>query len=78
MGNSPYGWFLIGVGLLLVVVALLAGTPWLGRHPGFGWLQGASSPPDHHPGSDWLQEVGVIIGILAIVAGFFLGRAASR
>ncbi len=75
MGNSTYGWFLIGMGVLLLVASLLAGTSWLGRHRGFGWLQGVTSPLERHPGSAWLQEVGVIIGILAIVAGFFLRRA---
>jgi hypothetical protein len=47
----------------LVLVSLFADPLCLGRHPDFGWL----------------QEAGVIIGILAITAGFYLrGRAPRR
>ena len=78
MGNSTYGWFVIGMGVLLLVVSLLTATSSLGGHPGFGWLQEVASPLERHPGFEWLQEVGVIIGILAIVVGFYLRRAIYR
>jgi hypothetical protein len=38
MGNSIDGWFLIDIGVLLIGASLLAGTPSLRRHSGFGWL----------------------------------------
>ena len=47
---------LIGVGVLIALVLLFADPLRLGRYPGFGWL----------------QEVGVIVGCLAILAGFYL------
>jgi hypothetical protein len=54
------GQALIGVGVLVAAVSLLANPLGLARYPGFGWV----------------QEIGVIIGILAILAGFHLrGRA---
>lgn len=53
---------LIGVGVLVAAVSLLANRLGLGRYPGFGWV----------------QEVGVIIGILAILAGFYLRGRAPR
>jgi hypothetical protein len=53
---------LIGVGVLVALVSLLADPLRLGRYPGFGWL----------------QEVGVIVGCLAILAGFYLRGQASR
>lgn len=53
---------LIGVGVLVTAVSLLANPLGLGRYPGFGWA----------------QEVGVIIGILAILAGFYLRGRAPR
>lgn len=53
---------LIGVGVLVALVSLLADPLRLGRYPGFGWL----------------QEVGVIVGLLAILAGFCLRGRASR
>lgn len=74
MGNSTYGWFLIGLGVLLLVVSLLTGTSSLGWHPSFGWLQEVASPLERRPGFEWLPEAGVIIGILAIVVGFYLRR----
>ena len=45
---------LIGVGAFVAAVSLLANPLGLARYPDFGWL----------------PEVGVIIGILAILAGF--------
>jgi len=53
---------LIGVGVFVAAVSLLANPLGLGRYPGFGWA----------------QEVGVIIGILAILAGFYLRGRAPR
>jgi hypothetical protein len=53
---------LIDVGVLVALVSLLADPLRLGRYPGFGWL----------------QEVGVIGGLLAILAGFYLRGRASR
>ena len=52
---------LIGVGVLVAAVSLLANPLGLARYPDFGWL----------------PEVGVIIGILAILAGFSAGPGAS-
>jgi hypothetical protein len=53
---------LIGVGVLVALVSLLADPLRLGRYPGLGWL----------------QEVGVIVGCLAILAGFYLRGRESR
>jgi hypothetical protein len=53
---------LIGVGAFVAAVSLLANPLGLGRYPGFGWL----------------REVGVIIGILAILVGFYLRGRAPR
>ena len=53
---------LIGIGVLVAAVSLLANPFGLGRYPGFGWV----------------QEVGVIIGILEILAGFYLRVRAPR
>ena len=53
---------LVGVGVLVAAVSLLANPLGLRRYPGFGWL----------------LEVGVIIGILAILAGFYLRGRAPR
>ena len=48
----------IGVGVLLVLIALFADPLGLGRSPGFGWRQG----------------LGVIIGALVMLAGLYLRR----
>ena len=53
---------LIGVAGLVAAVSLLANPLGLGHYPGFGWV----------------QEVGVIIGILAILAGVYLRGRAPR
>jgi len=49
---------LIGIGILLVVIAVFADPLGLGRNPGFGWKQG----------------LGVVIGALVILAGLYLRR----
>jgi len=46
----------IGVGVLLVLIALFADPLGLGKSAGFGWKQ-------------WL---GVVIGVVVILAGFYL------
>jgi len=48
----------IGVGLLLILIALFADPLGLGRSPGFGWRQG----------------LGVVIGVLVILGGLYLRR----
>jgi hypothetical protein len=47
----------IGIGALLVLIALFADPLGLGR-PGFGWRQG----------------LGLVIGAVVILAGFYLRR----
>jgi hypothetical protein len=49
---------LIGIGALLVVIALFADPLGLGRQSGFGWR----------------QALGVVIGALVILAGLYLRR----
>jgi hypothetical protein len=46
----------IGVGVLLVLIALFADPLGLGRSVGFGWKRG----------------LGVLIGVVVILAGFYL------
>jgi hypothetical protein len=46
----------IGVGVLLGLIALFADPLGLGRSVGFGWKQG----------------LGVLIGVVVILAGFYL------
>ena len=50
--------FLIGIGVLLLLIAALADPLGLGRNPGFGWVQG----------------LGVVIGALVALAGLYLRR----
>ena len=49
---------LIGIGVLLLLIAVFADPLGLGRNPGFGWIQG----------------LGVVIGALVILAGLYLRR----
>jgi hypothetical protein len=49
---------LIGIGVLLLLISVFADPLGLGRHPGFGWMQG----------------LGVVIGALVILAGLYLRR----
>jgi len=58
MNNPMLAWVLIGIGAILVLIALFADPLGLGKSAGFGWKQ-------------WL---GVIIGALIILAGFYLRR----
>ena len=50
--------FLIGIGVLLLLISALADPLGLGRTPGFGWQQG----------------LGVVIGALVALAGLYLRR----
>ena len=61
MGNPVLAWISIGAGVLLVLMSAFADPLGLGRHPGFGWLQG----------------LGVIIGALVIAVGLYLRRRQS-
>ena len=56
MDSPMLAWVGIVVGALIVLVSLFADPLGLGRHPGFGWMQG----------------LGVIIGALVILAGAYL------
>ncbi len=58
MNNPMLAWVLIGIGAILVLIALFADPLGLGKSAGFGWKQ-------------WL---GVVIGALVILAGFYLRR----
>jgi hypothetical protein len=58
MNNPMLAWVLIGIGAILVLIALFADPLGLGKSPGFGWRQG----------------LGVIIGALVMLAGLYLRR----
>ena len=58
MQNPASAKILMIVGILVVVISALADPLGLGRHPGFGWVQG----------------LGVVIGALAIAVGLYLRR----
>ena len=53
---------LIGIGVLLLLISVFADPLGLGRHPGFGWIQG----------------LGVVIGAVVILAGLYLRRRGQR
>ncbi len=53
---------LIGIGVLLLLMSVSADPLGLGRHPGFGWIQG----------------LGVVIGAVVILAGLYLRRRGQR
>lgn len=62
MQNPAFAKILMIVGILVVVISALADPLRLGRHPGFGWLQG----------------LGVVIGVVVLFAGLYLrGKAKS-
>jgi hypothetical protein len=58
MQNPAFAKIVMIVGILVVFISALADPLGLGRHPGFGWIQG----------------VGVVIGALAIAVGLYLRR----
>jgi len=51
-------WVVIGIGALLVLIALFADPLGLGRSPGFGWR----------------QALGVVVGALILLGGLYLRR----
>jgi hypothetical protein len=58
MSNPVFGWIVIGVGVLVVVISLFADLLGLGRSPGFGWR----------------QTLGVVAGALIVLLGVSLRR----
>lgn len=58
MNNPMFAWVVIGVGALLVLIALFADPLGLGGHSGFGWR----------------QALGLVIGAVVVLAGFYLRR----
>jgi hypothetical protein len=58
MSNPVFAWIVIGVGVLLILIALFADPLGLGRSPGFGWR----------------QTLGVVVGALVVAAGVYLRR----
>jgi hypothetical protein len=61
MQNPALAKTLVIVGILIVLISGAADPLGLGRSPGFGWI----------------QMLGVIVGALVIVAGFYLRRRAK-
>ena len=51
-------WLLVGVGVLLFLLSLLANTLGIAMHPGFGWK----------------KTLGVVVGIVLVVVGLFMSR----
>ncbi len=58
MRNPALATTVLIAGILIFLISALADSLGLGRHPGFGWIQG----------------LGVAIGALVIVAGLYLRR----
>ena len=58
MGRPLLARVVIGVGLLLLIIALFADPLGLGRAPGVGWR----------------QTLGAVVGVLVVVAGAYLLR----
>ena len=58
MQNPALAWTAVAVGILIALISALADPLGLGRHPGFGWMQG----------------LGIIIGALVLAAGLYLRR----
>ena len=58
MDNPMLAWVVIGIGALLVLIALFADPLGLGRSPGFGWR----------------QTLGVVVGALILLGGLYLRR----
>lgn len=61
MNNPMLAWVLIGIGAILVLIALFADPLGLGKSAGFGWKQG----------------LGVVIGVVVILGGLYLRRRKS-
>jgi uncharacterized membrane protein len=61
MNNPTLAWVLIGLGAIVALIAVFADPLGLGKSAGFGWKQG----------------LGVIIGVVIILAGFYLRRRKS-
>ena len=58
MDNPMLARVVIGIGALLILIALFADPLGLGGHSGFGWR----------------QALGLVIGAVAILAGLYLRR----
>ena len=58
MSSPLLGRVVIGIGLLLLLLALFADSLGLGRTPGVGWK----------------QTLGAVVGVLVVVAGAYLLR----
>jgi hypothetical protein len=58
MQAPAFAWSMIGLGLVLVTITGWADQLDLGRQPGFGWLQG----------------LGVLIGMVVLMAGLYLRK----
>jgi hypothetical protein len=58
MDRPLLGRVVIGVGLLLLLIALFADSLGLGRSPGVGWK----------------QTLGAVVGVLVVVVGAYLLR----
>jgi hypothetical protein len=61
MDNPMLARVVIGIGALLVLIALFADLLGLGGHSGFGWR----------------QALGLVIGAVVILAGLYLRRRAK-
>jgi hypothetical protein len=58
MQAPALAWIMIGLGVVLITITGWADQLGLGRQPGFGWLQG----------------LGVVIGVVALMAGLYLRK----
>lgn len=58
MQTPTFAWIVMVVGVLVVIIAALADRLGLGRSPGFGWR----------------QTLGVVIGVVVLLVGFYLRR----
>ena len=58
MKAQAFAWTMIGLGVILMTITGWADQLGLGRQPGFGWLQG----------------LGVIIGVVVLMAGLYLRK----
>ena len=62
MQTPAFAWIMIGLGVVLVVITGRADQLGLGRYPGFGWL----------------QALGVVIGVVVLLAGLHLRKPRGR